>query len=170
MTTSYKSRTGETGFTLIELLVALAVSGIIMSATGATLYQVWKNNTQNTTHMMAVKQIENALHFITRDVQMAQTIETSGLPTGEVLRLSWVSWESTSTSVVYSWNSVNHTLTRTKSDEGITTTVAYAVEQAPVFTPSPYTEDSQTLTVNITCTVQDVDETRVVDIVPRPGT
>lgn len=169
MTIKHGHKKHEYGFTLLELVVAMAVGGIIMSAAGATLYQVFNNNTKNTSHMLAVKQVENALHFITRDVQMAQTIETSGLPSGQVLRLSWISWESTNTYVVYSWDAVQHTLTRTRSDDGVTTTVAYAVEQAPVFSPSPFTESSQTLTVNLTCTVKDVDENRVVEIVPRPG-
>jgi prepilin-type N-terminal cleavage/methylation domain-containing protein len=150
--------------TLIELVVAMAVGSIILSAAGSTLYQIWSNNMRNTAHMLAVKQVENALHFVIRDVQTAQTVETTGLPSGEVLRLSWVGWDGLSRDTVYSWNTASHVLTRTYSVDSSSTVIAYSADPAPTFSMV----DGQVV-VSLTCTARGAQETRVVQIRPRTG-
>jgi prepilin-type N-terminal cleavage/methylation domain-containing protein len=157
-------RKSASGFTLIELVMALAVSGILMSAVSATLYQVFTNNQKNTAHMLAVKQVENAVHFMVRDAEMAQRIKTTSLDPGEVLELSWTDWDAVETVVTYSWNSTSHTLSRNHSLEGTTTTVAYAVDPIPQFTI-----EDQKLLINITCKVSSQSENRSLEITPRPG-
>lgn len=167
MTVNRRSAAGtrsQAGMTLIELVVAMGVGSIILSAAGATLYQIWSNNMRNTAHMLAVKQVENALHFVTRDVQTAQTVQTNGLPSGEVLRLSWVGWDGLSRDTVYSWNSVSHVLTRTYSVDSSSTVVAYSADPAPTFSMV----DGQ-VEVSLTCTARGAQETRVVQIRPRTG-
>jgi prepilin-type N-terminal cleavage/methylation domain-containing protein len=152
------------GFTLIELVMALAVSGILLSAISATLYQVFTNSQKNTAHMLAVKQVENAVHFLLRDVEMTQHIQTTALDPGEVLELSWTDWDAVETVVTYSWDSTSHTLTRNHALEGTTTTVAYAVDPVPQFI-----EQDQKLLINITCQVSNQSENRSLVISPRPG-
>jgi len=154
----------QSGFTLIELTMALAVGSLIMTAAAGTLFQVWNSNLRNTAHMMAIKQIENALHFLTRDVQMAQTVQTAGLPPGTVLRLSWVSWDGQNDEVDYTWSSANHTLTRTGSQDGVAQVVAYSVTSAPSFS---FTDP--TVTADLTCTVQGISEERLVQIARATG-
>jgi prepilin-type N-terminal cleavage/methylation domain-containing protein len=162
-------RRSASGFTLIELVMALAVSGILLSAISASLYQVFTNSQKNTAHMLAVKQVENAVHFLVRDVEMAQHVRTSGLDTGEVLELSWTDWEAVETVITYSWDSTNHTLIRDHSRDGTSTTIAYAVVNAPVISPQPFTASDQKLLINITCTVAGHNEERALEIAPRPG-
>jgi type II secretory pathway component PulJ len=145
--------------------MAMAVGGIIMAGATATIHQVVSNNSRNAAHMMAVKQVENALHFMVRDVQMAQRIQTTGLPVGQVLRLTWVTWDgAVSNNVTYAWDSIRHTLTRTRSDGNVTTTVAYSIDPQPTFSVA-----GANLTVDLTATVQDARESRRVKIVARPS-
>jgi prepilin-type N-terminal cleavage/methylation domain-containing protein len=152
------------GFTLIELVVAMGLVGIIMSAITATLYQMWNNNTRDTYHMMATKQIENSLHFLLRDVQMAQVIETTSLEHDEILRLSWISWDEADIQVSYFWDNTDQNLRRVASTEGTSTTVAYAIETQPIITIS-----EGNLTVDLTCTIRSATEHRLVVIKPRTG-
>ena len=167
MTTIRRSRRpklNQSGFTLLELVVALGVGSLILTASVMTLEQLWSNHSRNLAHMRAVKQVENALHILQRDVNMAQTVETTGLGANEVLRLTWMKWDSTRSQVVYRWDPVDLRLTRTLSPDNVTTTVAYPVEPQPVFT----TVD-RTLVVDVTSRVQNTSETRVVEIVQRAG-
>ncbi len=162
---SQRFRSSQSGFTLIELTMALLVGGMIMAAAGGTLYQILSNNTKNTARMLAVKQVENAMHFLVRDVQMAQTIETTGLGFNEVLRLTWREWDSSLAQVVYNWNPADHHLTRTQSVDNVTSTLAYSIDPRPIFLPG----SGGTVSVNMTASVQGARETRVVKIGPRTG-
>jgi prepilin-type N-terminal cleavage/methylation domain-containing protein len=154
----------QTGMTLIELVVAMGVGSIILGAAGSTLWQVWDNNMRNTRHLLAVKQVENAMHFLVRDAQMAQTVETTGLGPGEVLRLAWVGWDGSSEETVYSWDATKHLLTRTHSVDGSSTVVEYSADPQPTFSVV-----NKQLLVSLTCTVQGTQETRVAQITPRTG-
>jgi hypothetical protein len=49
--------------------------------------------------------VENAVHYISRDVQMSQTITpTTPDPDGFPLTLTWVEWDGTENEVVYTLN------------------------------------------------------------------
>ena len=69
----------QRGFTLVETLIVLAVSGILLSALTFGVIQTIKTNSRSFSHMTAVKEVENAVHWITRDAQMAQTINGSNI-------------------------------------------------------------------------------------------
>jgi prepilin-type N-terminal cleavage/methylation domain-containing protein len=155
---------GRAGFTLIEIVVAMGVAGIILGAITSTFYQILMNNTRNTAHVMAVKQVENSLHFMLRDVQMAQVIETSGLNGDEILRLSWITWDESETQITYGWNSTSKKLTRVASTDGNSSTIGYAIETQPILTV-----DEGNLTIDLTCSIRGSSERRVVVIKPRTG-
>jgi prepilin-type N-terminal cleavage/methylation domain-containing protein len=164
---SGRVRHSQLGFTLIELLMAMAVGGIVMASATATIQQMLSNNSRNSAHMQAVKQVENALHFLARDLQMAQTVQTSGLGTNEVLKVSWMTWDSASNQVTYSWNPANRQLTRTSSVDNVTSTVAYSVNPKPVFSPQPW--GGGEVTISMTAAIGTASESRVVAVVPRPA-
>jgi prepilin-type N-terminal cleavage/methylation domain-containing protein len=154
----------QSGFTLIETMIAVGIASLIGVGGTATVYQIFSNNAQNTAHMVAVKQVENALHFLARDVQQAQTIQTTGLTGNDCLKLSWVAWDNSQHTVIYSNSSGK--LTR-KYDDGSTTTVAQYIAS---LTPSPKPYVDGTLSVTITCTVngwRQSTETRTLQVVPR---
>lgn len=90
----------QRGFTLLELMVAIGLAGIISSAITMTVFQMFTTNARSSAHMMAVKQVENAIHWVRQDVQMAQIVEPSG-GTGFPLNLTWVDWNNTVNQVTY---------------------------------------------------------------------
>jgi prepilin-type N-terminal cleavage/methylation domain-containing protein len=61
----------QKGFTLVEMLVAIAISGIISLIIVGVTTQTFTVSSADSNRMQAVKQVENALHWINRDVQMA---------------------------------------------------------------------------------------------------
>jgi prepilin-type N-terminal cleavage/methylation domain-containing protein len=90
----------QTGFTLIETLIAVTILGLIgfgaATATAQTLTQGTKNNDYTT----ASRHIMNAIHWISHDAQMAQTVEPNG-DSGFPLTLKWVDWDNSTHQVTY---------------------------------------------------------------------
>jgi prepilin-type N-terminal cleavage/methylation domain-containing protein len=97
---------GERGFTLIEVVVALGITGMILSAAGAGIFQVITINARSTSHMTAVKEVENAVHWLSLDGEMAQFSEnataTSERRLSDGLVLAWTNaFDGMSGSVTY---------------------------------------------------------------------
>lgn len=61
----------QRGLTLIEMLVVLAISGAIIAAVSAVILQTFSVSAANNNRMTAIKQLENALHWIDRDAQQS---------------------------------------------------------------------------------------------------
>ena len=84
----------QRGFTLIELILAIAITGGITMA----IFQVFTGNTRSTNHMIAVKQVQNAGYWLSRDTQMARDVvpgDDGDTGDVEILTLTWVGWERT---------------------------------------------------------------------------
>ena len=86
----------QRGFTLVELLVALAIEGILAGGIVAVIFQVSNVSSKSADHMTAIKQVENAAHWLSRDAMMAQTHPSesdnySSFP----LTLTWADWDYT---------------------------------------------------------------------------
>jgi prepilin-type N-terminal cleavage/methylation domain-containing protein len=83
----------QRGFTLIELLVAVAIGGSIAAAGSMATRQVILETSRNSNHEIAVRQVQYAGHWLTRDAQMAQSVlpteDADGLP----LTLTWEDWD-----------------------------------------------------------------------------
>jgi len=89
------------GFTLLELMVALAIGALLSTGAAAAIYQLWNVNNIDSARVKAVKEVENAVHWLNRDAQMAQKVEVNG--TDYWLKLTWVTWEENQKiEVVYS--------------------------------------------------------------------
>ena len=155
----------HTGITLVELVMAMAVTAIIMSGTTAVIYQVFMSNARNTAHMTAVKQVENALHFMVRDIQMAQTIETDDLSGDEILKLAWVDWDNIEYEVTYSW--VDGELIREYSDGSRTSVCRYIASLA--VSPKPYVNGKVVVDIRAQVGAGTIGESRIVEILPRSG-
>lgn len=90
----------QRGFTFVELLVVLAVTSIIAATVSMVVFQLLAVNARNSAHMTAVKQVENAVHWISRDASMAQAVTpASGAEeypegTGFPLALTWTDWHT----------------------------------------------------------------------------
>jgi prepilin-type N-terminal cleavage/methylation domain-containing protein len=103
------------GFTLIEVLIATAIIGLIGAGLSIAVGQVINVNAISNSHVVAVKQVENAAYWLNRDVRMAQIIEPNGA-SGFPLNLSWVEWDNTTCQVSYTL--VNDELKRSVSVNG----------------------------------------------------
>jgi len=91
----------QSGFTLVELLVVLAIEGILAGGIVAIIFQISSVSSSSTGHMTAVKQVENAAHWISRDALMAQSVDTQGASGFQPLTLTWVDWDNTDHQVTY---------------------------------------------------------------------
>ena len=80
---------------MIEMIVAIAISGAIGGGVLLSIYQVTSYQAMDKARMTCVKQVENAIHYIVRDAQMAQKVEPAD-PDGFPLVLTWTEWDETS--------------------------------------------------------------------------
>ena len=160
----------QKGFTLIEVLIALTITGLITGAITMSVSQVVTNNARSNAHMMSAKQVESAIHWISRDVQMAQIVEPDG-GSGFPLNLTWVEWDNTVNQVTYTLE--NGVLSRSHSVNGgapKVTAVARHIDTDAGETNCQFA--GGVLTLKITAAVdgfRPASETRVCDIVSRPA-
>ena len=166
----------QRGFTLIELIIALAITGAITGGISMSIFQTLNYNARSNARMVAVKQVENAIHYINRDVQMAQIIEPAADPDpdGFDLILTWVEWEGNIENVVtYSLDTDSNELKRTHDRDGGSTelTVARHVNTDADDTYCAFDDTDWIFTLKITATVrgypEDISETREVRVTPR---
>jgi prepilin-type N-terminal cleavage/methylation domain-containing protein len=96
----FSGHKNQKGFTLIELLVAVAITAVIGSVLTMSIFQLFSINAADKNRMEAVKQVENALHYINRDIQMAATIipggESAPYLFSDRLTLKWTDYTGSS--------------------------------------------------------------------------
>jgi len=95
----------QRGFTLIEMIIVLAIAGIVIGATTMTIFQVISGSSHTSNHMTAVRQVQSAGYWVSRDTQMAQEdpdIVTDSV-TGELesITLTWEDRDGYDHQVVY---------------------------------------------------------------------
>lgn len=161
----------QRGFTLIELIVTVAITGLLGAGVTMAMFHVFTQSNQNTNSMAASKHALNAMHWITRDAQMAQTVdpdEASGFP----LTLSWTEWDNSSHQVTYTLEDGN--LRRGLSIDGgapSESVVAQYINSDNATTNCELV--SGVLTLKVTATVGEgsrtTSVTKVRQIAPRPG-
>jgi prepilin-type N-terminal cleavage/methylation domain-containing protein len=167
-------RGNQAGFTLIEITIGMAISAILVGGIITAIFQMGRASDMGNARVTAVKQVENALYYINRDVQMAQSIEGEG--DDYSLRLDWNEWEQVKNNEV-TYSLANGVLTRSYyiNDELDSEKPVASGISALAITP-PDTEaipPKKVWTVDITATsvsghIQQ-SETRQMKIIPRPG-
>jgi prepilin-type N-terminal cleavage/methylation domain-containing protein len=164
----------QIGYTLIEVIVGLAISGILGGGIITGIYQIGRVNEMSNARVTSVKQLENALYYLNRDVQMSQSIESNG--EDYWLKLNWTEWEE---------NNNNEAIYIV--EDGVVTRSYYVnselVSEKPLASDisafsatSPDTEASppeKAWTIEMTAATksghQQHSETRQMKIIPRPG-
>ncbi len=162
---------GEKGYTLVELLIAITIMAAATGAAGAAIFQIMRNTQRNSDHMTAVRQVQNAGYWISRDAQMARVVTTTDnlTPTDNLtlpfLSLSWSGWDETDTIIYYSANYTFADLTngigklmRTYTSGG--TSKQMLIAQYIATNTSNTSFESQVLTVNLTAVFEGIQETR----------
>lgn len=79
----------QRGFTLIEVLIAVAIGGAIAAAGSMATRQVITETNRNSNHEIAVRQVQIAGRWVTRDTRMAQIVVTEEDADGLPLTLTW---------------------------------------------------------------------------------
>jgi prepilin-type N-terminal cleavage/methylation domain-containing protein len=174
------------GFTLVELLVVLAIMAIIGTGIGATVNQVIDMNSAAVNHMQAIKQVENAIYYLNRDVPMAQTITTNSIP-GELLTMTYREWGKEPTPTICPLHTITYSIVtpldgspkylerRETIDPGQMTAkntiVANFIDDASGQTNCSYDSNLKQLLITLTSTVdgyKPATETRILKIRLRP--
>jgi prepilin-type N-terminal cleavage/methylation domain-containing protein len=168
-----KFRFDQNGFTLIELVMAIGVTGILLASITAAVGQVFNTNTRNSEHMVAVRQVQNAGYWVSRDSQMARSItDTAHATSPKILIMDWVEWDGTAINVTYSLSGTtpNLKLNRLYKENNvvISNTVVGQSISSSSDCHSIYTAGS--LVFTMTATVGNENETRIYSVRPKPGT
>ena len=172
---------GEKGFTHIELIVALAIIALIGSATATATIQVLRGTERNNNHITAVRQVQNAGYWISRDAQMAQSVTADNMTPPDFLVLNWTEWDDagdpTYHSITYFFENLTDGLGKLKrnhwSSAGINeqTLVAEYIYYDPddPDNTSKVSYQSPVLTVQLTALSEEIRETREYMINLRPN-
>jgi len=85
--TGMKLNKGQSGFTLLELVVGIGIAVVVVGATSAAIMTIMKLTPWNNNMAIALRQVQNAGYWISRDVQMSENI-TVGNSNPEFLTLT----------------------------------------------------------------------------------
>lgn len=161
----------EAGLTLIEVLVSMAITSLIGLGAAMSSAQVLNETSRNNDYNTASRSAMNAVHWISRDAQMAQVINGyAGFPQTSDLSLAWTDWNNSSHNATYSLE--NGQLRRIYTVDGNITETVIAEYINPDADMTYCTSENGTLTLTITGTVgegsRSIDVTRIRDMTARP--
>ena len=174
----------QRGFTLIEMVTAVAIIGIIAGAATTAIYQVFSGSARSSSHMTAVRQVQNAGYWISLDAQMAQqepVIVKNVDDQLESITLTWIEWDDTVNVVTYTITIADSELMRSHSvndGDPSETLIAQYIDSDPTKTKCEFIDtDGDTikdkLMLTVTATVsgwpQEQSETRIYEVIPRPS-
>ena len=174
-------RNGEKGYTLIELIVATTIIVIITGAASIAIFQISKGTEVNNIHLTAVRQVQNAGYWISRDARMAQSIETDNLTPPNFLVFNWREWDADNEEVfhtsTYSFEDLTDGIGKLKrahwSSAGVNqqTLIAEHIYYAPgdPGDTSQASYQAPVLTLQLTSRVDDAMEMREYRIKHRPN-
>jgi len=141
----------QRGFTLMEIMVAISLVALIAVSVSSATFQILRQSIKNRDYTSASQSTMNAVHWMSRDAEMAQTIQT-GVNHGFPLTLRWIDWGSSVYQSVYSIE--NGVLKREYSHTGdgsVQTVLANYVDTVSGNTTIVY--NNKILTVKITASI-----------------
>jgi prepilin-type N-terminal cleavage/methylation domain-containing protein len=169
----------QKGFTLIELMIAMAISSAIGGGILMGIFQTTSYQAMDRARMNCVKQLENAIHYMVQDAQMAQRVTLEGDDDNFPLILEWTEWDETSPEYehIVTYRLIGSELQRQHEavdasgveNKNETNVVARYVESGSTETNCVYYGGilKVKLTATITGFPKEISETRDVEIVRR---
>ena len=164
-----KFKPGEKGFTLIELLVGLAIAAFVVGAASMTIITMMRLSPQTNNWAIALRQVQNAGHWMSRDVIMSQDLTVG---TGEPTLLTLVVPQilPPDKTIVYEFEDMPNGLKRLMRDDqtsGKEMVIAEYISTDNNDTTVSYNSDNRTLTLTITAISGDVPVTRLYEATQR---
>jgi prepilin-type N-terminal cleavage/methylation domain-containing protein len=158
------------GFTLIEILVAIAIMGIVIVGLSVSIQQVITVNAASVNHEAVIKQVENAVQYISRDAQQAQSVTTPNGPFP--LTLKWTTWGNPTPTIHLVTYAINGgVLTRSETigaGAAKVTRVADSIDTTPGMTTCSWAAGVFNLKITATAGgFKPITETRTVQITAR---
>lgn len=158
-------RKDQRGITLVELMIAIALAGIVTAGITMTVAHLFSGSTRTSNHMTAVRQVQNAGYWVSKDALQAQNVTPDGGDSGFPLILTW-EWEGAKNEVTYTITADNK-LHRTPSVDGVSTNTGVIAQYIDPAETSFLPRDSAFI-FRVTATVGGQSETRVYEVKPRP--
>jgi prepilin-type N-terminal cleavage/methylation domain-containing protein len=166
----------QKGLTLIEILIAVTImAGIAVAADGVIVQLIQSNRTSS--HMVAVRQVQQAGHRVSQDCIQAQDINASNVTGsgGFPLTLKWTAWEGGEDhTVVYNLTGSGELRQLQRKETVDTNTTTAGVAQyiyfnatSPNSTECSWNATEKVLTLSVTARVNLETESRTYEIKPR---
>lgn len=117
----------KNGFTLIELLVYLAIGSIVITAIVSGIFQITYGQGRIKGETIALNDIDNASHWLTRDIVMGQSTDLlEGAEPANQIALAWIDFtggvgNEVSHYVIYTYSETETELQR--DYDGVVTTI-----------------------------------------------
>jgi prepilin-type N-terminal cleavage/methylation domain-containing protein len=165
------TRTNQKGFTLIEIVIALGIFGLVIAAATGTIAQVIQSS-RSSDHMNALRQVQSAGYWVSKDGIQAQTITTQGY----LLYVARTDWDDSELhEIVYSLQDMpSGGLKQLQREEWLNGTPTYAIVVGryidPDQTSCSWNASAKALTFTVTATMNQQTETRTYEVQPRPAT
>ena len=154
-------RQRQSGLTLVELMIAIALAGIVTAGITMLISNVFATSARTSNHMTAVRQVQSAGYWVSKDALQAQNVTPDGGDSGFPLTLTW-EWEGATNQVRYELQGTD----LLRDYNGQEAVIAQFIESI-VVEPAPYY--GGVLTFTVTATVGGQIETRVYEVKPRPA-
>ena len=159
----------QRGLTLVELLIAILLAGIVTAGITITIGHMFAWTTRTNNHMTAVRQVQSAGYWVSRDVLQSQPSKIVSAANGEFLRLGWVDSDNLDIVVLYVIEDAK--LKRSYTVDGTTTSTYIAQFIDPDQTSFDIDGSKYIFTVRANVgagSVHERTETRQYHIDPRP--
>jgi len=156
-----KLKGSQEGFTLIETLVVIALLGAIGGVMSMTIITIMNISAQSNDHVIALRQVQNAGHWISRDTEMALTVVTT--KPGVFLSIQWDDWGGSHYEVDYVFE--GDKLKRQLNGSPGILIAQYIVESD--FDENPDIDNQYKLTIK--ACHGEVEVERTYEITPRPS-
>jgi hypothetical protein len=154
---------------MIEMVAVVAVMAVIGGSLTSTIHQMYTAADLGANRMAAVKEVESAVHWVSRDVQMAQSLSL-GAGSGFPFSINWVQWDNADHQIAYVLE--NGELVRRYSIDGgvsVRQVVARHISSDAGLTNCQFSGGEFTLKVTATLGgFRPSLETRICRVSPRP--